>query len=106
MFENFDFGKGVISKFINFNVNESLDYYEQQFSYKQDMLQITYDNNYVIDVGWYQDFDPNGFFKIVIIKDNDWWNPVLIEKCTNTKDLSVYMEKFTSYIQDLLCYNQ
>jgi len=99
MFEYFDFGKKVTDKFIDFDIDENLSFDEQCFSFKEDMLQISYEKDYVLDIGWYPDHNPTGSFKIVVIKDYDWVNPVFIERCREVKVLVKYMEKFITYIQ-------
>ncbi|WP_129716415.1 hypothetical protein [Pedobacter sp. SYP-B3415] len=43
---------------------------------KEDMLQIQYDNNLIIDVGWYPSFSRKGKFTVVLIYNMDWDNPV------------------------------
>ena len=64
-FESIDFKKGVI------------EYIETDFSQKnlrEDMLQVAYPNEYLLDIGWYGSH--NGFI-IHIIKNQDWDKPVL-----------------------------
>jgi hypothetical protein len=60
--------------------NPERDYTEAlNLSYLQeDMLQITNEqNNFTIDLGWYGEVHSNkGQFKIYVIKDLDWENPV------------------------------
>lgn len=52
---------------------ELSDYYLQE-----DLLQIVHQNKgLAIDLGWYGDTDTNeGVFKIYLIKDMDWENPL------------------------------
>jgi len=57
------------------NLSQSL--VQQGCSLKEDLLHVKYPHNYLLDVGWYGSFlDPKkGFFRIVIIKNNDWQKP-------------------------------
>ena len=64
-FENIDFKKGVI-KHIKADFSQE--------SLCEDMLQVAYPNDYLLDVGWYGSH--NGFI-IYIIKNQDWDKPVL-----------------------------
>ena len=43
-------------------------------SLKEDLLQVSYPNNILLDVGWYPSFDINGRFHVRLIKDSDWDN--------------------------------
>lgn len=72
---------------ISWLINESkLSFEENKANYTEnlglteDMLQISYIKNnndmYLIDVGWYPDCDINGYFRIVLIKNLDWFNPL------------------------------
>lgn len=63
-FESIEFKSGIVT------------YIENDFSrvnLKEDILQVTYPKNYLLDVGWYGTM--NGYI-VSIIKDNDWENPV------------------------------
>lgn len=47
---------------------------------EEDMLQVDYPNNYILDVGWYKDK-----FIIYIIRDYEWEVPV-VKYITNNED--------------------
>ena len=61
--------------FSEFNYqNGNIEYIDNDFSYLyEDMLQVIYPNNHLLDIGWYG--SNNGFF-IYIIKNSDWQNPI------------------------------
>lgn len=44
------------------------------------MLQINYWEKYIIDLGWYPSWDPNGSFTIRVIRNCDWIKPLFIKK--------------------------
>ena len=48
---------------------------------KEDLIQIKYKDEYLIDVGWYPEFDEDGSFKILVIKSFDWENPLIEVNC-------------------------
>ena len=69
---------------------------EQLENLKEDMLQVAYKNDkYVLDVGWYPEFDQNGRFITFVIKNYDWNNPFLklesksIEKLINDINFAI-----------------
>jgi len=51
----------------------------------EDLLQIEYSNNLILDAGWYS-YD-NGTFCVNIIKDFDWGKPVIKEECKSFEEL-------------------
>jgi len=72
-----------------------------QDSFKEDILQIEFGKRFILDVGWLPEHNPKGFFIIRAIKDCDWQNPLLKEKCRTFKDLKLAMEKAVKLINSL-----
>ena len=101
MFETFDFGEHVISKYIDFEVDPHKTFEEQMFSFKLDMIQISYSNNYVLDVGWYPELVESGHFVVVVIFDHDWSNPCLRFECQRLEQLEAYLHMCVDYISQL-----
>ncbi|MBU5315381.1 hypothetical protein KQI30_03685 [Clostridium bornimense] len=99
MFENINFGKGINKKYIDFNVNKDIPLKDQIDLLKEDLLQVSYDNNYIIDMGWYPEFDREGNFEIYIIKDNRWDNPILHKKCKDLDLLNEYIYECIKLIE-------
>jgi peptidoglycan hydrolase-like protein with peptidoglycan-binding domain len=62
LFEDIDFGEGVNEKYIDFNVNKDISLDKQIDWLKEDLVQVSYDNNYLIDIGWYHEFIEEGFY--------------------------------------------
>lgn len=92
--ENIDLKDGIL-EYYDFDIDFNLSFMDQKWSFKQDLIQIAYDNNdkYVIDVGWYKEFDPNGKFTIVVIKDYDWTKPIFKKKCKDLQNLKKNIQK-------------
>ncbi|UVM51641.1 hypothetical protein LOY38_06245 [Pseudomonas sp. B21-015] len=42
---------------------------------KEDLLQVEYGKQLLLDVGWYPEFDEDGAFRVVVIKDHHWDYP-------------------------------
>ena len=71
----------LLNDFID--INKRID--EQIWSLKEDLLQLGfYNKKIIIDVGWTNEFELNGCFKILVIKDLDWDNPL---KTQNVDDV-------------------
>ena len=73
-FENLDFQNGIV-KYIETNFSQG--------SLREDMLQVVYPKDYVLDVGWY---GVKNDFIVYVIKNCDWKNPVT-KVHTNILDL-------------------
>jgi len=102
MFENFDFrpGKAIYN---DFDIDPKLSFEEQLWSYKEDMLQVSFHNSkYVLDIGWSPDFEINGFFKVQIIKELDWMAPIYSKKTNNLDELHKLLEECVQEIKKLL----
>lgn len=46
----------------DFDIDPALSFEEQVWSFKEDLLQIFFNNQYCIYVGWYPDFNQDGLF--------------------------------------------
>lgn len=69
--------------FVNFNT----PYSEQIYNLTEDLLQVEYDNGYILDVGWYPEFDINGCFKVCAVKNCEWDKPIFSANCGNKSEL-------------------
>lgn len=57
------------------NTNELI--YKLEF--EEDLLQVQFFNEkYILDVGWYPTRGKNGKFKVYVIKNYDWENPLFV----------------------------
>lgn len=72
---NFIPDKGTVT-YNDFNLNLAKPINSQTSFLKEDLLQIVFSNNYLLDLGWYPEGDINGNFVIQIVKDYDWDKPV------------------------------
>lgn len=64
----------------------------------EDLLQISFfDEKYIVDVGWYPEFDENGQFTVLLIHNHDGQQSLHLEKVETIKYLlnsinkSIYM---------------
>ena len=56
---------------------------------KEDMLQIEYPDDVVLDIGWYPCFDIKGSFKVMVIKGTDWENPIYTSSAKDVDELKI-----------------
>lgn len=62
------------------------------------MIQIQY-GKYLLDIGWYPEFDENGQFRIMIIRDNLWDSPIIEKRCRELSQLDENIKECIGYIQ-------
>jgi hypothetical protein len=96
---NINLRNGIIA-YDEFNIDPNLSLQDQIIELQEDLLQIQYDNNIVVDVGWYPELDPSGKFIIYIIKDSDWDSP-LYKKVVKLKNIATELQKAIDLIPTL-----
>lgn len=75
--------RGGVVSFNDFIINKTIPLEAQLDNLKEDMLQIEFSDGYLLDVGWRPSFSKNGEFKIVLIKDFNWNEPVYAGSAKN-----------------------
>ena len=72
---NIDFKSGKIV-YNEFQIDFAKEYTQQQECLQEDLVQVTYAQNYLLDVGWYPEYESEGEFVVQIIKNQNWSEPV------------------------------
>ncbi len=90
---------GIVT-YNDFDIDENISFKDQEFSYKEDMLQISFGTQYVLDVGWYPEFQPTGSFLVQGIQNCDWINPIIVIKCKTLKELKVAIEQIALILSE------
>lgn len=49
---------------------------EQLDTLKEDLVQVRFGTNTLLDIGWYPEFSPEGRFVVTVIRNEDWDQPV------------------------------
>ncbi|KHN55406.1 hypothetical protein [Pectobacterium fontis] len=65
---------------------------------KEDMLQIEFPGEFILDVGWRPSFDIKGRFFIALIKNYDWENPIYHSSAKNIEDLKTKINEAVKII--------
>ena len=68
---------------------------------KEDLAQIAYPNNILLDLGWYPSFDATGSFVLTLIKDENWDTPIEKSELCNIEELINSIEKLALKANDL-----
>ncbi len=97
---NFNFVNGKIL-YDEFKIDFTKNFDEQELCLLEDLLQVKYGENYLIDIGWYPEFDRNGTFIINVIKDYKWDSPIVKKECKNELDLLNTISECVDLVESL-----
>lgn len=90
--ENLNLYDGIID-FNDFDIDENVPFEEQEYSYKEDILQISYGDRFTLDVGWYPELNPRGNFIVYAVEDENWDPPLKKIKARTLRELKIAFEK-------------
>lgn len=107
--------KKYVNEFVDFGLGQTyfpsnihIEYYKslkkQTDILREDMFQVSYGNdvlNYTIDVGWYgTSFSTKGFFRVYLVKNANWCEPLLCVRCKSIKRLVPALKKCLVRLQN------
>jgi len=101
MFDTISFEPGEVI-YNDFEINPDVPIEYQIDSLKEDLFQVNYFDKYLIDVGWYPEFNANGNFRTVVVKDFNWEKPVFQKLSNDIYELTHIMEECVSFVSQLL----
>ena len=88
MVPKIDFKDGIITYDNLFWLFNDTDGLINKLEFEEDLLQVQFFNEkYILDVGWYPHIGRNGKFKVYVVKNCDWQNPLFIKSDNTIKDL-------------------
>lgn len=83
-----DIKNGVVSHDSISWMNEDFIINEDSvFDLSEDLLQITFGNQKILDVGWYTNLAGTGSFIIQVIENMNWDDPIYRFKCNDIKSV-------------------
>lgn len=94
MFSQIDFTPGVVV-YNDIELKMDVPLKEQVEHLKEDLLQVNFRDSFLLDVGWYPSFSVEGCFKVMVIRNFNWTEPV---RELNVKDINSLQEA----VQDCL----
>lgn len=99
MFEIMNFKTGKII-YDDFDINPKVSLESQIDLLKEDLFQVNYNDEYIVDVGWFPEFNENGSFRICVIKDFNWEVPLYEKRCRDINLLNQFMCECIDLITD------
>ena len=97
MLETIDFKSGKIT-YSEFNIDFSKPLAKQVDCLKEDLLQVMYDTAYIIDLGWYPEFNENGCFVVNVIRNLEWNVPVFDKRTRNEFELRQFLQEAVEFL--------
>ncbi len=92
-----DFKSGKII-YDEFHVDFTKSFLEQIDSLKEDLLQVKYTDDYLLDLGWYPEYKVDGKFVVQLIKDRNWDAPVYRACCKSQEQLRQILETAINFV--------
>lgn len=99
--QNINFGCGKVT-YNDFDIELNIPIENQLYSLKEDLIQVDYDERYIIDIGWYPEFSLDGSFRIVAIENYDWGSPLFTYSCKTLEQLHSAIEESVDRVEKLL----
>ena len=84
--DKIDFKSGEVV-YNEFEVDFTKKYSEQEECLLEDLLQVKYAQDYLLDVGWYPEYESEGEFVVQIVKNQNWEEPIYKKNSKNKGDL-------------------
>lgn len=98
--KNIDFKQGKIT-YNDFEIDPTLSFEKLKWSFKEDLIQINFYDTYILDIGWYPEFDINGSFTLEVIKNEEWDHPIFEKKCKDYNLLKTYLQEAINFIDNI-----
>lgn len=92
LFKEYNFTPGIIT-FNDYDILAN----EENYNLTEDMLQVEFKNNIILDVGWYSGAK---CFIVFVIKEYDWEKPMLRLEAHSYIELKNSLDKAMSLIND------
>jgi hypothetical protein len=96
---NIDFKSGEVV-YNDFHMDSTLPLKEQLMYLNEDLMQVQYPKNFVLDIGWYHGM--NGRFVVRVIKDQEWDNPILRKETRSFNRLEEFIKFSSLFITNLI----
>ncbi len=83
-----------------FNINFDLPFADQLEELNEDLIQVEYECNYLLDIGWFPEGNENGAVIIQVIHENQWATPVFRSEAADADSLISNIKTIVARIND------
>ncbi len=84
-----------------FNIDFDKLFVAQEDELNEDLVQVEYKGNYILDIGWYPEGDVNGRIIIQLIRNSEWDNPIVKEKCLDKESFFESINRIMAIIESI-----
>lgn len=99
MIERLNLGNAkVLYNELNINLKKPLS--EQIWELNEDLLQLSVGSNIIVDVGYYPSHSLNGRFKVMVIEEGNWENPLITTLCDKPDLLVDCIQEVLNKVKD------
>ena len=84
-----------------FRIDFNKPFEEQEDELNEDLVQVEYNDNYILDIGWYPEGDINGKIIIQLIHNSEWDNPLVCEKCLDKESFFKSINSIMAIIESI-----
>lgn len=100
---NLQAGKIIYNEF---HIDFKKPFSEQLDALMEDLVQIDYEDGYLIDLGWHPEYNPQGNFFVQVIKDYNWEKPIYKQQSSDGKQLKELLLKAIDIIKNNLWFER
>jgi hypothetical protein len=90
--DEFNWGSGVVAYWDLHGVDAQRCLDEQLDELKEDLVQVQYGSDTLLDVGWYPEFADGGVFVITVVRDGNWDEPIFKREAANVAEFRSAIE--------------
>lgn len=91
--EDFNFGEGQIVYWDFYDIDPKTSILKQLNFLKEDLIQVRFKKNIILDVGWYKEFSANGAFTVTVLRNENWDEPLYKQKAKTISALCLAIEE-------------
>ncbi len=84
-----------------FSISFEKAFDQQLESLTEDLIQVEYEQGFIVDIGWYPEYDPKGSLVVQLIKDENWDKPVEKAIVANMDEMRDAIKRMKSVISIL-----
>ena len=101
MFSQMDFWHGVVV-YNDLDISGDIPLEDQVDQLKEDLLQVSFSDKFLLDIGWYPSFSIEGCFKATVIQNFNWSEPVREVNVKTVQELKVAVVECVQLVKSLI----